>query len=75
MANKVMVGFKRPVLVRTKHNLFGATIAGEWYERNTGLSGPVVRTPDGILFNVDWKRIVRFTDTDEIPWREIGYEV
>lgn len=69
MVEQEMIGFKRPVLVRTKHELFGATIAGEWHDRRSGLSGPVVRTPHGAMFNIDWKRIVRYTDTDEIPWQ------
>jgi len=68
MADEMMIGYRRPVLVRTRHELFGGLIAGEWHEKNTGLSGPIVKTPQGSEINVDWKRIVRFTDTDEIPW-------
>ena len=72
MDHEVMIGLrigkKRPVLVRTKHGLFGAVIIGTWHDKRSGLSGPLVNTPEGAAFNVDWKRIVRFTDTDEIPW-------
>lgn len=64
-----MIGFGRPVLVRTRHELFGGVIAGGWHDKHSGLAGPVVRTPDGAFVNTDWKRIVRYTDTDEIPWQ------
>jgi hypothetical protein len=57
------------VLVRTKHELFGAVIAGAWYDDKSGLAGPIVKTPSGNTLDVDWKRIVRYTDTDEIPWQ------
>lgn len=62
--------YGRPVLVRTKHDLFHAQIAGEWTDNRSGLSGPMVSVQPGVMFNIDWKRIVRFTDTDEIPWGE-----
>jgi len=58
----------RPVLVRTKHDLFGAIICGQWHDKKNALAGPLVRTPSGQDIPVDWKRIVRFTDTDEIPF-------
>lgn len=74
MADEMMIGFGRPVLVRTKHELFGATIAGTWHDKRSGLAGPVVKTPAGNTLAVDWKRIVRYTDTDEIPWQGGDYE-
>lgn len=59
----------RPVLVRTKHDLFPAVISGVWEDKRHDLSGPLVRVASGDNLEVDWKRIVRFTDNDEIPWR------
>lgn len=67
-----MIGLGRPVLVKTKHELFGAVIAGAWHDASSGMSGPVVKTPSGNTIDVDWKRIVRYTDNDEIPWKEQG---
>lgn len=55
----------RPVLVRTKRDLFHAVVCGEW--SGDGLSGPMVRTAGGGELAIDARRIVRFTDTDEIP--------
>lgn len=69
MVAESMIGFGRPVLVRTKHDLFGAVIAGEWHDRRSAMAGPIVKTPQGEELNIDWKRIVRYTDTDEIPWQ------
>lgn len=68
MADEMMIGFKRPVMIRLKHDLFGGVIVGQWHDRKAALAGPIVRTPNGAEIEVDWKRIVRFTDTDEIPW-------
>jgi hypothetical protein len=69
MQNELMIGFLgRPVLVRTKHDLFGAVISGQWHDAKSALAGPVVRNTSGNDIAVDWKRIVRFTDTDEIPF-------
>ena len=70
MADEMMTGFEgRPVLVRTKHDLFGAVMSGQWHDKRSAMAGPVVRTAHGEYINIDWKRIVRFTDTDEIPWQ------
>lgn len=74
MVEQSMIGFGRPVLVRTKHNLFGAVIAGEWHDKRNALAGPIVKTPGGTMIDIDWKRIVRYTDTDEIPWQSRGKE-
>lgn len=74
MVAETMIGFGRPVLVRTKHNLFGAVIAGEWHDKRSALAGPVVKTPGGTMIEIDWKRIVRYTDNDEIPWQSRGKE-
>ena len=74
MVAESMIGFGRPVLVRTKHNLFGAVIAGEWHDKRSALAGPVVKKPGGTMIEIDWKRIVRYTDNDEIPWQSRGKE-
>ena len=58
----------RPVLVRTKHDLFSAVISGVWEDKRYALSGPLVRVASGNNLAVDWKRIVRFIDNEEIPW-------
>ena len=68
MDNEMMIGDRRPVLVRAGDELFGGIIIGQWHDTKSAVSGPVVRTPKGAEIDVDWKRIVRFTDTDEIPW-------
>lgn len=71
---ETMIGLGRPVLVRTKHDLFGAVIAGAWHDASSGLGGPIVKTPSNETINVDWKRIVRYTDNDEIPWQKTEIE-
>ena len=71
MVDEMMIGFGRPVLVRTKHELFGAVINGAWHDTSNGLGGPIVKVPSGETINVDWKRIVRYTDNDEIPWQKL----
>lgn len=71
MVDEMMIGLGRPVLVRTKHELFGAVIAGAWYDTSSGLGGPMVKLPSNETLNVDWKRIVRYADTDEIPWQNM----
>lgn len=64
--NEAHIG--RPVLFRTKHDVFRGKITGDWYDKSDGSHGPMVSTQDNVSFAVDWKRIIRFTDTDEIPW-------
>jgi hypothetical protein len=66
-----MIGLGRPVLVRTKHELFGAVISGAWVDTSNGLGGPIVKLPSNETINVDWKRIVRYADNDEIPWQKL----
>lgn len=63
-----MQHMNRPVLVKTKHDLFNAKITGEWHDKSGGSHGPMVSTQDGVSFAVDWKRIVKFTDNDEVLW-------
>lgn len=66
----MMIGFLgRGVLVRTKHDLFNARVTGEWADRRADLSGPVVTTEGGRVFEIDYARIVCFDD-GEVPFKE-----
>lgn len=61
--------FERVVMVRTKHELFYARVTGEWTDKRFGLDGPIVTTPGGRSFEIDYKRIVCFDD-GEVPFWE-----
>ena len=64
-----MNNLNRPVLVRTKQNLFAGVITGEWIDnKDPKLWGYMVSFQPDVSIAIDAKRIVRFTDNDEVPW-------
>lgn len=64
-----MDNLNRPVLVKTKHDSFVGVITGEWIDnKNPELWGYMVSFHTGVSVAIDAKRIVKFTDNDEVPW-------